>query len=1045
MGVLPRIAQDTRNDRGAAAVWPSLDTPFGFVGRKAMGARHRIGVSVCGLLGALPALADPAPAYLVEDINTAADLYSFRTSDSEVIADLGGIAYFVGRSQEAGYELWRSDGTQAGTTLVKDIRVGAEPTSSESYAITTPPQSLTIANGTLFFTADDGAHGRELWKSDGTSAGTTMVKDIRPGATGSFSSLYPHKLENVNGVVYFTADDGVHGLELWKSDGTSAGTELVKDVFPGAAGSSWPDFPSQLANVNGILFFSATGGLWKSDGTSAGTVMVKGIANSVLRELTGVDDRLFFWRAPSSFDQSPAELWTSDGTSDGTVALAGLGNIDFEGLDEYSFSLTNFDGRLFFRAADGELWKSDGTAAGTLRVKDIRPGTAGGFCGQPTDVNGTLFFYASDGTTGCELWKTDGTEAGTALVKDIRPGLAGSNFDFSASRSFANVNGTLFFAADDGASGDALWKSDGTDAGTVLVKDLQPVSANPSMLFLTNVGGTLFFAGRENSVAVFHLWKSDGTPAGTSKLQEGPAAATSSSLPDEATFLFLLFPNLRGDFFADVDGTLFFAARVGAGAQLWKSDGTSAGTTPIKEFPLGDSVNGLPFYLTNVNGTLFFQATDGVHGTELWKSDGTAAGTVMVKDIATGPKGSRLRELTNVNDTLFFVAEDVAYDMELWKSDGTEAGTVRVKDIAASRSSEPQWLTNVNGTLFFTADDGVSGRELWRSNGAESGTVRVQDIYPGTGSSTPLELENVNGTLFFTVFSSLNSGGPGVWKSDGTASGTVQVSARCRDPRSFTAVGGTLFFTASPDQHDRELWMSDGTGAGTVLVKDINPGGTTSNPQFLTNANGMLFFAADDGIHGLELWKSDGTPAGTALVEDIFDGAASGHLGRMKAVGSRVVFQGNDGISGEELWTSDGTAAGTHLVADVAANGGSRAEPLTAIEPLLFFSAYTDELGRELYAVPTTALGDGDGDGDGVADSDDACVPSPPGAVVNADGCAIADLCACAQPESAAGWRNHGAYVACVAHAANDFAATGLISRAQSRAIVSQAAESCAE
>ena len=84
-----------------------------------------------------------------------------------------------------------------------------------------------------------------------------------------------------------------------------------------------------------------------------------------------------------------------------------------------------------------------------------------------TDVNGTLFFTANDGTTGDELWKSDGTEAGTVLVKDIFPGAIG-RIPFSSSPNFlTDVNGTLFFNANDDPTGNELWKSEGTEAGTV--------------------------------------------------------------------------------------------------------------------------------------------------------------------------------------------------------------------------------------------------------------------------------------------------------------------------------------------------------------------------------------------------------------------------------------------------------------------------------------------------------------------------------------------------------------------------------------------------
>ena len=120
-----------------------------------------------------------------------------------------------------------------------------------------------------------------------------------------------------------------------------------------------------------------------------------------------------------------------------------------------------------------------------------------------------------------------------------------------------------------------------------------------------------------------------------------------------------------------------------------------------------------PAYLTNVNDTLFFRASNGTNGYELWKSDGTLAGTVMVKDINPGAGNSSPSYLTNVNSVLFFQASDGTNGFELWKSDGTLAGTVMVKDINPAGDSTPANLTYVNGTLFFSASNGTNGAELW--------------------------------------------------------------------------------------------------------------------------------------------------------------------------------------------------------------------------------------------------------------------------------------------------------------------------------------------
>src|SRR5262249_33559215 len=151
-----------------------------------------------------------------------------------------------------GLELWKSDGTANGTVLIKDIVPGS---GGNLYLAL-----LGDINGRLFFNADDGVHGRELWTSDGTQAGTTLVKDINPGTDSVnpiiVTSLYPQVLKDANGLVYLAADDGVHGRELWRTDGTPDGTVLVKDINPGSNSSS----PGNLAIVNGTALFLANDG-----------------------------------------------------------------------------------------------------------------------------------------------------------------------------------------------------------------------------------------------------------------------------------------------------------------------------------------------------------------------------------------------------------------------------------------------------------------------------------------------------------------------------------------------------------------------------------------------------------------------------------------------------------------------------------------------------------------------------------------------------------------------------------------------------------------
>ncbi len=317
----------------------------------------------------------------------------------------------------------------------------------------------------------------------------------------------------------------------------------------------------------------------------------------------------------------------------------------------------------------------------------------------------------------------------------------------------------------------------------------------------------------------------------------------------------------------DVNGKLFFVSHLG---EITTSDGREQGTKAIKPGAGGFS----PRNLTDVGSTLFYSASDVAGGGfELWKSDGTAAGTGLVKDIRPGDAGSALGELTDVGGTLFFFANDGTTGVELWKSDGTAAGTVLVKDIMpGSGDSLPRHLTNVGGTLYFRANDGVNGPELWRSNGTTNGTMLVQDSVPGINGLNPSELTDVNGTLFYTTSQVQMSG---LWKTDGTNAGTSLVKNFVADnaydgPRELTDVAGTLYFRAGrPGNVDNvDIWKSDGTPVGTVFVADIggllDPGQLSKDRSF-TNFNGTLIFKRFIGSN-LAVWKTDGTGPGTVAV-----------------------------------------------------------------------------------------------------------------------------------------------------------------------------------
>jgi ELWxxDGT repeat protein len=163
--------------------------------------------------------------------------------------------YFTADDGIQGPALWKSDGTPSGTVTIKSFSPPGNPLLS----------NLTVVGDMIMFSAYD-VNGWALWRSDGTAAGTTLVKDIHPGKDNRFTIGY---FSYVNELLYFMANDGTHGNELWISNGTPTGTYLV-DLEPGLTDSNPKYF---IAVTDDVVYFSAAGKLWKSDGTASHTTV----------------------------------------------------------------------------------------------------------------------------------------------------------------------------------------------------------------------------------------------------------------------------------------------------------------------------------------------------------------------------------------------------------------------------------------------------------------------------------------------------------------------------------------------------------------------------------------------------------------------------------------------------------------------------------------------------------------------------------------------------------------------------------------------------
>jgi ELWxxDGT repeat protein len=423
-----------------------------------------------------PQLVQTAPAP-IKDINPAPG----ASSEPERFESIGSTTFFIADDGVHGRELWRTDGTAAGTTLVRDIKPG-----SSNGALV-----LSAQNGRLFMFADDGVHGLELWSSDGTTAGTAMVTDIHPGSASALERSYGG-LVTLGDTVFFAANDGIHGNELWRTDGTAAGTAMVKAVD---VGTDWG--VSYLTVLGDRLFFLANsaggpGGhrLWRSDGTADGTVQVSDLRNP--EELVVVGNRLFFAAHDSTDDFS---IWSIDtsaaeasfegpveyGEPGPVVSLVSVANLLYKGFagparwqgywvapswtlyhggapwtyrDPYDF--TEVAGDVFFAHGE-ELWRSAGGVGQPAQIYDINPGEAGSRPAQLLNVNDVLYFVADDGVHGREFWRHDPATGQTNLVADILPGPA------SLDPFFTYSNGSMvFFSGTDPEHGKELWLVPGT-------------------------------------------------------------------------------------------------------------------------------------------------------------------------------------------------------------------------------------------------------------------------------------------------------------------------------------------------------------------------------------------------------------------------------------------------------------------------------------------------------------------------------------------------------------------------------------------------------
>ncbi len=663
-----------------------------------------------------------------DTVSLVKQIISYYYSNGAIII-YNGYIYFSGYDSLSGAELWRSDGTTAGTQLFYDFTPGPYNSLDDFRPI------LAVQNNTLFITADDSVHGPEIWVSDGTVPGTNRLN-----LANTIAPKYFERTLSINNKLIINATDSIGTYHLWTSDGTSGGTSLLISDTNYNYGIS-----AKEIIYNGYLYILVQQkplaipdlyALLKTDGTAAGTSIVKNNLNKhIVATLTVLNDDFYFIAPDTS---------NVDHICKADTNLNFQLTYQFDSLYKATtLTITAFKNKLFFNAvhpaADDELWVSDGTAPGTSLLFDINTNGATSISSCAC-MNSHLYFEAKDETRGTQLWKSNGHLTGTNPFGHFYH-TTSTNVIFLNPEIFSLKN-KLYFAGPD----KTLWNTDGTVTNTKAVNG----NINSWMEIHTD-GNNIYYRPNLNN----EIWKFDPT-------------TTVSNLIYTGSTIYNFFAHNNNVYISRPDTTVAVNPISGSA--------TIINEMPYAFYPLNDSL----IYIATTAYTTFDD--------KLFVTDGTLGGTIQVPNgidvtsacvfrdtfyFATRSFGGQLHKMTSdTGSTPFFTfaisfknftqmapsanliylyAQEFSGIYELWVTDGTNSGTQKLTELPYYHIyNKEKNMVTYNDILYFFKDDGIHGREPWRSDGTIAGTYMLADINP-TGSSNAYDYTLCGSNLYFTA------------------------------------------------------------------------------------------------------------------------------------------------------------------------------------------------------------------------------------------------------------------------------------------------------